>query len=1096
MMRGFECAFNYGAVILIGFAPSCQLQATQRPANLARDTINLAGVWNFKPDPQNVGEREKWFEQTLPHKIVLPGSMAENGFGEQIRVDTKWTGHIVDRSWFTEDKFEEYRQPDHVKVPFWLTPVKHYVGPAWYQKEVIIPEKWAGKQIVLILERCHWQTQIWVDAKTVGKQNSLSTPHEYDLTAELTPGKHILTVCVDNSVKIPVGDNAHSISDHTQTNWNGITGDIKLQTHDSVWIRDLQVYPDVQTRTIKVRTTIGNCTPSSLKAMLVFDAATVHSERNYRVEPKQVSFTASVPQEIMEVQYPLGDAALLWDEFSPNLYRLTCTIKAGEYFDRRSVQFGVRQIATDGTQFTINGKKCFLRGTLECCIFPRTGYPPMDVEQWLRIIKIAKSHGLNHFRFHSWCPPEAAFQAANRLGFYFQVEGPFWTSVGDGGPIDEFIYAECDRILKEYGNHPSFCFLAYGNEPGGKNQKRFLGDLINHWKKQDARHLYTSASGWPIIPESDYHSSPAPRGHQWGAGLNSRMNARSPETITDYRDFVSQYKVPLVSHEIGQWCVYPNFEEIGKYTGVTRAYNFEIFRDSLKENYMLDQAHDFLTASGKLQTLCYKEEIESALRTPGFGGFQLLDLHDFAGQGTALVGVLDAFWDSKGYVTPHEYCRFACETVPLARMEKRIWTDAETFTAAIEISHFGTAPLEDVVPIWSVTDRKSITFASDALPRRTIPLGSGIELGKISLSLAASDRAQKLQLTVSIEGTDYSNWWDFWVYPSRIDLTIPGDILVTQNLDERAISALENGSKVLFLPPLAGVKGQIAMGFTPIFWNTAWTRKQAPHTLGILCSPEHPAFAEFPTDYHSNWQWWELVTRAQPMILTDFPRDFRPIIQVIDDWFTNRPLGLAFEAKVEKGKLLVCSIDLSNDLDQRLVARQLRYSLLKYISSPAFNPNHTLQIEDIKNLLQKPPALKSLGAKVIKVDSQADGYEGYQAIDGNADTIWHTPWGPAAPDYPHEVQIDLGKNIEIKGFKYLPRQDMSNGWLSKYQLYVSPDGQNWSIPAAAGTFVLDKREKTIQLEKPVRGRFVRLVAIEGIDNQPFASIAELDIVME
>ena len=156
--------------------------------------------------------------------------------------------------------------------------------------------------------------------------------------------------------------------------------------------------------------------------------------------------------------------------------------------------------------------------------------------------------------------------------------------------------------------------------------------------------------------------------------MQSRVNAKPPETMTDYRDFVEQHKnAPVVSHEIGQWCVYPNLDEMTKYTGLLKARNFEIFQDQLERNGMLNQAHDFLMASGKLQALLYKEDIESALRTPGFGGFQLLDLHDFPGQGTALVGVLDPFWDSKGYITAEQYRRFAGPIVPLARLERRIF---------------------------------------------------------------------------------------------------------------------------------------------------------------------------------------------------------------------------------------------------------------------------------------------------------------------------------------------------------------------------------------------------------------------------------------
>jgi hypothetical protein len=656
----------------------------------------------------------------------------------------------------------------------------------------------------------------------------------------------------------------------------------------------------------------------------------------------------------------MGEEVLLWDEFSPNVYKMTALVSGAEYADSKTVEFGMREISTSGTQFTINGQRRFLRGTLECCIFPLTGYPSMDVEGWLRIIKIAKSHGLNHFRFHSWCPPKAAFLAADQLGFFFQVECASWanqgSAVGDGKSIDAFIYAEGDRILKAYGNHPSFSMLAYGNEPAGKNQERFLGDLVIYWKAKDSRRLYTSAAGWAITPENQYQNDYHPRIHYWGANLTCRLNSRPPETVTDYREIINKYDVPVVSHEIGQWCVYPNFDEIKKYTGVTRAYNFEIFRDSLRQNHMLDQAHDFLMASGKLQTLCYKEEIESALRTPGFGGFQLLDLHDFPGQGTALVGVLDPFWDEKGYVKPKEFRRFCSETVPLVRMEKRVWTSDETFFAGVEISHFGPVPIENAVTLWKITDAKGSRIASGKLPVTTIPLGNCTALGKIALPLSDITSAKKMVLTVSIEGTVFSNDWDFWVYPKNVDTTAPENILITDKLNAQVLDALRAGGKVVLIPRAGTVKGDeygdIPAGFTSIFWNMAWTARQAPHTLGILCDPEHPVLADFPAEYHSNWQWWDLVTKSQIMILNDFPPELRPLVQVIDDWNTNRRLALVFEAKVAGGKLLVCSVDLRADLDKRPVARQFLHSLLVYVNSELFNPKVQCDITLLEKLFR------------------------------------------------------------------------------------------------------------------------------------------------
>jgi len=917
-------------------------QAVDKTA-ASESSISLAGQWNFRLDPQNVGEKENWFEIDLPQKIKLPGSTTENGFGNDISVDTQWIGTVVDRSWYTEKKYEKYRQPGSIKVPFWLTPLKHYVGPAWYQKTIEIPANWQNKRIVLFLERPHWETKVWVDGEEKGSQNSLATPHIYDL-GKLTPGSHRLAIRIDNTVKIEIGIDSHSISDQTQTNWNGIIGKIELQATDPVWIDDLQVYPDVQNKIAKVRIAVKTNQDKKTKGTLTLQAQSSCSEKPHTPPQKTMDFKASMPLTIIDTEYPMTDDVLLWDEFSPNTYKMTVTLNASKYSDSKTVDFGMRQITADGTNFTINGRKTFLRGTLECCIFPLTGYPDMTVDGWLRIFRIAKAHGLNHMRFHSWCPPEAAFIAADKMGFMFHIECGSWSgSLGSGKSVDRFIYDESDRILKTYGNHPSFCLLAYGNEPGGENHIEYLTSLVKYWlAKQDSRRLYTTAAGWGTTSQNQYNIIPGPRCQHWESNLAGRLNARPPETATDYTGFVAASPVPIVSHEIGQWCAYPNFDEIKKYTGVTRAYNFEIFRDSLEENNMLNQAKDFLMASGKFQAQLYKEEIESALRTPGFGGFQLLDLHDFSGQGTALVGVLDAFWDEKGYIKPQEYRRFCSQTVPLARMEKRVWITDETFKAKTQISHFGPAPIKNAVALWSISDAAGRKIASGQLPAKTIPLGNAVPLGEIELPLSNIADAQKLILTVSIEGTPFSNDWDFWVYPKDIDIAVPEDILIADQLSETVLQTLEAGGKVLLIPAKDTVKGdrygKVPPGFTTIFWNTQFTARQEPHTLGILCNTEHPALADFPTEFHSNWQWWYLITKSQIMILNVLPPELRPIVQVIDDWNTNRRLGLIFETNVDNGKLLVCSIDLKSNLDKCPVSRQMFHSLLAYMHGDSFNP--------------------------------------------------------------------------------------------------------------------------------------------------------------
>jgi Glycosyl hydrolases family 2, sugar binding domain/Glycosyl hydrolases family 2 len=923
-----------------------------------REELSLEGVWKFKIDSLDQGVEQHWYNVEFNETVKLPGSMAENGKGFEVTLNTDWTGDIVDRSYFTEKKYEKYRQAGNIKIPFWLKPVKYFKGTAWYQKDVEIPEKWSDKRIVLSLERCHWESTVFVNDKKAGSQNSLSTPHVYDLTGLLITGKNRITVRIDNRVIIPIGVNSHSISDHTQSNWNGITGAMNLTATSKIYIDDVRIIPDIEKKTAKVIVSVKNPDKIDFQGKLTLQAQVFNSSQNSKLPVRNVTIVTKAEEQQVILDYKILNPQL-WSEFTPALYKMTTNLsEKSKIIDQRSVDFGMREFKTNGTRFEVNGHPVFLRGTTECCIFPLTGYPPSDTESWEKVLQTCKDYGLNHVRFHSFCPPEAAFIAADKLGIYFHVECSSWanqgTSIGDGGPVDRFIYGEGDRIIREYGNHPSFCMLAYGNEPAGRNQRKFLGELITYWKAKDHRRVYTSGAGWPIIPENDYNLTSEPRIQHWGEGLKSIINSQPPQTMFDFRDFVSRYQIPTVGHEIGQWCVYPDFKEIAKYTGVLKPTNFEIFRETLQENNMGDQAEDFLMASGKLQVLCYKADIEAALRTPGFGGFELLQLHDFPGQGSALVGILNPFFGSKGYVTPEEFRMFCNQTVPLALMQKEIYTNNETFNALIELAHFGAKPILKAVILSRIINSGGETIHSDSTTIEEIKIGNTILPDPVSMDLVKITTPQKLTLEVSVKNTPFKNKWDFWVYPAK-QVVINGDVLITEKLDKNAETILKNGGSVLLLTygKVGREKGaQVAIGFSSIFWNTAWTNNQAPHTLGLLCDPKHPVFSEFPTEFHSNWQWWDPVSHSQAMILDGFPANLKPLIQPIDTWFENRRLALAFEAKVSKGKLMVCSIDLKDKMDERPVSKQLMFSFLKYMNSQSFNPQIELDKGLIESLLK------------------------------------------------------------------------------------------------------------------------------------------------
>jgi hypothetical protein len=944
--------FSLGFILIININ-SCSLKEI--------DTVDISGEWTFKIDSLDQGIKEEWFKGEFNEKVNLPGSMSTNGKGNEVSLHTKWTGSIFDSSYFFQPEYARYREPGNIKVPFWLQPLHHYVGAAWYKKTVDIPKNWDNKSIELFLERCHWETHVWIDDVYIGSENLLGSPHKYDLTDILTPGRHTITIRVDNSIQdVNVGINSHSISDHTQTNWNGIVGDISLRKKERIHIDQIKIHPDVKGKKAWVTVVFKNQADQASEVEVSMSAVAHNSNTSQRVSPHKATLRLEKGLTEHRFEYRMGENPLLWDEFDPNLYKLNISLSdpKGREIDTRETIFGMREIEVKGQHIFINGRRIFLRGTLECAIFPRTGFPPTDKKEWERIYTIIKAHGLNHMRFHSWCPPEAAFAAADEMGIYLQAENSSWanwgTSLGDSLPVDQFLYKEAEHNLNNYGNHPSFIMMASGNEPGGENQVDYLSRYVSYWKVRDSSRLHTSGTGWPPIPVNDFHVVSEPRIQLWGAGLKSIINSEPPNTMFDFEGIINDYDLPVISHEIGQWCVYPDFKEIDKYDGVLRAKNFEIFRETLEENNMLHLADSFLLASGKLQVLCYKADIEAALRTKGQAGFQLLDLHDFPGQGTALVGVLDPFWDEKGYVTAAEYNRFCSETVPLVRLPKRVYVNDETLKATAEIAHYGKEIILNPDITWTLSDTEGNTVKEGKFQVDEIPIGNGTIIGSIEAELSKINEPEKLVLAIKIGR--HENSWDIWVYPSAQQRTTVNkdDIKVVQQLDQKTAEFLQNGGKVLLTVKKGSIKnekgGDVAVGFSSIFWNTAWTNGQAPHTLGILCNPGHPAFKAFPTEYHSNWQWWDAMTHSDAIILSDFDKGLRPIVRIIDDWVTNRPLGLIFDVKVGKGKLLISGIDLLSAAESRPEARQLLHSLIDYMKSDRFDPEISARIETVESL--------------------------------------------------------------------------------------------------------------------------------------------------
>lgn len=1036
-------------------------------------TINLSGSWRFALDRDDRGIAEHWHDRNLPGMISLPGALQSQNYGDEISTATPWILSLYDRNWHAREKYKNYTKAGAVKVPFLSQPPRHYIGAAWYQREIDVPAALSGKRIVLFLERPHWETTVWLDGKKIGFNRSLVAPHEYDLGV-LADGKHRISIRIDNRLLMAYRPDAHSVSDSVGGSWNGIVGRIELRARSPVWIDDAQVFTAKKsvkdwTATIKVK--IGNTTEKSGGGIL---------EANGAAFP--VSWDANGGAAEIRLDFPKAAA---WDEFQPNLQKINLRLTGENARDSREITFGLRDFKAVGNEFHLNNRAVYFRGNHHGGDFPLTGFPPTDVEYWRKILQINKDWGINHVRFHSFCPPEAAFAAADELGIYLQPEPGMWNEVSPGTPMEKMLYEETDRMIRAYGNHPSFLLLSPSNEPKGRWKAAF-DKWIAHYRKIDARRLYTNGTGHTEreVPDLDV-------GTDFLAVQRigpKMLRGDSAWFGRDYGKSLEGINIPVVSHELGQWVAYPDYDIIKKFTGYMRPGNYEIFRDSLAAKNLSSKNKDFAYASGKYQLACYKEEIEANLRTPGLSGFQLLDLHDYLGQGTALVGLLDAFWEEKSYATAKEFRRFNGATVPLARLPKRVYADADEFSIDAEIAHFGDKPIENAAAYWKIIDDKGKTAAGGEFSKRAIPIGKNIALGKVTVDLSRLGAPKAYKLVVGIKGASVENDWNFWVYPSKIIAPEPKDVFITHSWEE-AEARLNQGGKVLYMPKKADLDWTSPpLDDVPVFWNRlmnpAWGRM-----LGLWIDVKHPALANFPTESFSDWQWTEIVKTARAVNLDKLPMNLQPIVQPIDDWNRNYKLGLLFEARVGRGKLLVSNADLENDLDERIVARQLRGSILNYMRSAKFNPQVVVSPENFREIFFDTRVMKKLGAKAAATGDAAN------AIDGDPNTFWLAGNQKDAARSLQELIITFPNAVQFSGLIVMPRQNHREheGDIREYVLQKSDDGIDWK-DLKRGALVSTFEPQKIEFGQTISAKYLKLVSLSGFGADKTTAIADLAVI--
>ena len=797
----------------------------------------------------------------------------------------------------------------------YLTDLHPFVGQAWYMRQFEAGE-WQGMQVLLTLERTRLTT-VYLDGQQIGEGKSLTIPHRF-LLPDLQPGAHTLEICVDNAHYPTAG--GHLTSPDTQSNWNGITGEISLLVARSI-IYGIRVRPDPVQRTLYICADVHGQAAGVVTVSVPGCEQQCWSYRDNRIEGV----------------YPLSDAVPLWDSFHPSVQTLTLSIGDEAY----ETTFGLRAIHTSGRRLLCNDREIFLRGKHDALLFPKTGYTPTSLEEWLRVLSTAKEYGVNHYRFHTCCPPDAAFAAADLMGIYMEPELPFWGTVADKGEekYDEkersFLIDEGFSILREYGHHPSFIMLSMGNELWGS--KAALNRMLADYRAFDPDKLYVSGSNnFQFVPEvlaeedvfvgvrfsrdrlirGSYAMCDAPQGIVQVSEPESVANYDSmivPSTLSaeqtggkvliQYGTGVKEVdaesadalipEVPVISHEVGQYSFYPDFSEIERYTGPLKPRNFEVFRERLIAAGLYGAHERNFRAAGRLAIDCYRREIETALRSRELSGFQLLDIQDYTGQGTALVGVLNAMMESKGLITPEGWRSFCADTVVLGLFERFIFTSGENVRFGIMISECDPDKSHHTIRCTLMDDRQVLQeIVCKPGPRQ----GRLYDAVQASFAPVSVDRPTKLTVRLELEdGT--ANEYPIWLF-AEIQVKITREGIFTENDALRFVPDLETArktaGKVIVVP---SGEGRLPAEYCSDFWCypmfrsiSEWMKKPLPvGTLGLCIDEHHALLAGFPAEEYTTPPWYRLLKHAHCEPITQ-----PGIVEMIDNVERCQRLGVLY----------------------------------------------------------------------------------------------------------------------------------------------------------------------------------------------------------
>lgn len=853
-----------------------------------------------------------------------------------------------------------------------LTRIHTYEGKVRYSRKIIIPKIKEG-HLFLKIERTK-ELSVKVNGKECKayEEGTMSTPWWYEIS-EYAGQEVKLTLTVDNYYicwprSSIIGSSA--ATDETQTNWNGVLGDMAIYETENVFFEDLRIYPLHEKLEIQGKINGISYYEAKKRNLTIILKSDSLEEKSVKLSCDQWLEIKGERSDEKWVNIKIKNLHVdkdcqKWDENEGNLYSINVSVVEPKETETQIIaavdrMFGIREFAVDNElRLTMNRRHFFLRGEANCCVFPETGHPPMTKAAWKKVLRSYAEYGVNCMRFHSWCPPEAAFIAADEMGMLMQPELSQWNfkdAFADEKSRDYYT-KELFAILKVLANHPSFVMLTFGNELQYTEEGSvYAGKLLDKARDYDSTRLYANSSNYHygevgIDSKSDFYTAMA-YGKEMLRATSSPMighlNHEYPSSKHTYEKTVKEIQKDgktVFGFEVGQYEVLPDFSEIEKFMGITRAVNLEIVKEKVLKQGILSEWEKYVQATGELALICYREEVEAVLRTEGMSGLSLLGLQDFPGQGTALVGMMNSHLEAKPYEfsRPERFRKFFTSQLPLVYLEKYTYEGGEHLQAELRFANYGKKQ-EICESGWKLVNDKKVV-KSGTFEKKLYPNGEVRTAGTIELSLPEEENAIKYELRVF--AGDIVNQYSIWVYPKK-KAQYPENVIVVRELTESVLKQIEAGQTVLLDADISkeNFKTSVNVQFTTDFWSVG-TFPEQEGTMGLLIEKEHPALKKFPTEMHSDYQWWPM-SKGKAMIL---PKQIHPIITVMDSCSKLRHMGLLFEAVCGKGKIMISSMNLSGN-QQYPECGYLLQCLVEYLSENQKSSMQTVTEEELRQIIK------------------------------------------------------------------------------------------------------------------------------------------------